>query len=63
MIAFVVGDLTEQRVDAIVSSLSAARELGDRFDEVRFVFLGEGLRQAFAHAAETLLEKLPSPAT
>jgi O-acetyl-ADP-ribose deacetylase (regulator of RNase III) len=44
-------------------SVSAARELADRFDEVRFVFLDEGLRQAFAHAAETLLEELPSPAT
>jgi len=48
---------------AAAVSVSAARELADRFDEVRFVFLGEDLRQAFAHTAETLPEELPSPAT
>jgi hypothetical protein len=64
VITVVVGDLTEQRDRARRAGLGvAARELADRFDEVRFVFLGEGLRQAIAHAAENLLEELPSPAT
>ena len=35
-------------------AVAAVRELEDRFDEIRFVFLDEGLRQTFAAAAETL---------
>ena len=34
-------------------AVSAVRELADRFDEIRFVFLDEGLRRTFADAAET----------
>ena len=35
-------------------AVAAVRELEDRFDEVRFVFLDECLRQTFAATAETL---------
>jgi len=35
-------------------AVAAVRELEDRFDEIRFVFLDEGLRQTFAATAETL---------
>ncbi|HET7745519.1 MAG TPA: macro domain-containing protein [Gaiellaceae bacterium] len=35
-------------------SVAAVAELADHFDEVRFVFLDEGLRRVFADAAETL---------
>lgn len=34
-------------------AVSAVRELADRFDEVRFVLLDEGLRQTFLGAGET----------
>ena len=35
-------------------AVAAVRELEDRFDEIRFVFLDEDLRQTFAAAAEAL---------
>jgi len=39
---------------AAPAAVAAVRELEDRFDGIRFVFLDEGLRQTFAVAAETL---------
>jgi O-acetyl-ADP-ribose deacetylase (regulator of RNase III) len=35
-------------------AVSAVRMLADRFDEIRFVFLDEGLGRTFSAAAETL---------
>ena len=35
-------------------AVAVVRELEDRFDEIRLVFLDEGLRRTFADAAETL---------
>ena len=35
-------------------AVAAVAELEDRFDEVRFVFLDEGLRRTFSDAAEAL---------
>lgn len=37
-------------------AVAAVRELEDRFDEIRFVFLDDGLRGVFAQAAENIRE-------
>jgi hypothetical protein len=37
------------------------RPVVDRFDEIRFVFLDEGLRRTFAAAAETVRNGLSKP--